>query len=134
MSSTTTTEPATREPPAQASEERGRAKAALDAAGEKLHENPMATLVGGLALGVLLGTLLPRSKREIELLDGLGGRIGDAARDAFDAARATGQEKLDELGLTPQGARDKVKTLLDGAVDAATAAGGAAKSALRGSE
>jgi hypothetical protein len=130
----TTTEQATRKPRAQAAEEPGRAKAAMDAAGEKLHENPMAALAGGLALGVLIGTLLPRSQREIALLGTLGDRIGDAARDAFDAARITGQERLGELGLTRDGARDKVKTLLDGALDAASAAGGAAKSALRGGE
>ncbi len=130
----TTSDQATRPPRAPATKAAHSAKAAIGAAGEKLHENPMATLVGGLALGVLLGTLLPRSKREIELLGGLGDRIGDAARDAFDAARATGQDKLDELGLTPDGARDKVKALLDGPLDAASAAGGAAKSALRGSE
>lgn len=119
---------------AQAGEGQGRAKAAIGAAGDKLHENPMVALAGGLALGVLIGTLLPRGRREMELLGSLGDRIGDAARDAFDAARTTGQEKLDELGLTRDGARDKVKTLLDGALTAATAAGGAAKSALRGAE
>jgi hypothetical protein len=127
-----TTDEAIRHP--RAAESLRSAKAAIGAAGEKLHENPMATVVGGLALGVLIGTLLPRSQREIALLGSLGTRIGDAARDAFDAARATGQERLDELGLTPTGARDKVKTLLDGALDAATAAGGAAKSALRASD
>jgi hypothetical protein len=130
----TTTDQASRPARAPVTKAAHGAKTAIGAAGEKLHENPMATLVGGLALGVLIGTLLPRSKHEIALLGGLGDRIGDAARDAFDAARATGQDRLDELGLTPQGARDRVKTLLDGALDAATAAGGAAKSALRGSE
>jgi ElaB/YqjD/DUF883 family membrane-anchored ribosome-binding protein len=111
-----------------------RASAALGTAGEKLQDNPMAAIAGGLALGVLIGTLLPRSEREAALLGGLGSRIGDAARDAYDAARATGQEKLDELGLTKDGARDKVKTLLDGAIEAASAAGTAAKGALRGGE
>ena len=97
--------------PTRQSRARGSAGAALGTAGEKLQENPMAAIAGGL-----------------------GSRIGDAARDAYDAARATGQEKLDELGLTKDGARDKVKTLLDGALEAASAAGTAAKDALRGSE
>ncbi len=122
------------EPRARAAEVRDRANAALNTAGEKLQENPMATLAGGIALGVLIGTLLPRSEREPALLGSLGSRIGDAARDACDAARATGQDKLDELGLTKEAARDKVKTILDVALDAATAAGSAAKSALRGDE
>ena len=94
----------------------------------------MAALAGGLALGVLIGTLLPRSEREAALLGGLGARIGDAARDALDAARSTGQEKLDELGLTKDGARDKVKTLLDSALETASAAGTAAAGTLRGEQ
>jgi ElaB/YqjD/DUF883 family membrane-anchored ribosome-binding protein len=111
-----------------------RASAAIGTASEKLQENPMAAIAGGLALGVLIGTLLPRGEREAALLGGLGARIGDAARDAYDAARSTGQEKLDELGLSKDGARDKVKTLLDGALEAASAAGTAARDALRGGE
>jgi hypothetical protein len=110
------------------------ASGAIGTAGEKLQENAMAAIAGGLALGVLIGTLLPRSEREAALLGGLGARIGDAARDAYDAARSAGQEKLDELGLTKDGARDKVRTLLDGAIEAASAAGTAAKGALRGEE
>ena len=115
----------------RASEGLRSAGAVIGTAGEKLQENPMATLVGGLALGALIGTLLPRSEREAALLDTLGARIGDAAREAIDAARVTGQDKLDELGLTPDGARDKVKTIIDGALEAASAAGKAAKSSLR---
>jgi hypothetical protein len=130
----TDTQQSARQPRPHAAEGLRSAKAAIGTAGEKLHENPMATLVGGLALGVLIGTLLPRSQREVALLGPLGARLGDAARDAFDAARATGQDRLGELGLTRDGARDKVKTLLDGALDAASAASGAAKSALRGDE
>ena len=118
----------------RASEGLRSAGAAIGAAGGKLQENPMATLFGGVALGVLIGALLPRSEREVALLGSLGERIGDAAREALDAASATGQAKLDELGLTKEGARAKVKTLIDGALEAATAAGEAAKSSLTGSE
>jgi hypothetical protein len=107
---------------------------ALGAAGEKLQENPVSMLMGGLALGVLIGALLPRSEREMALLGSLGERIGDAAREAMGAARATGQEKLDELGLTRDGAREKVQTLIDSALHAATAAGNAAKASLRGGD
>src|SRR5437868_6224655 len=99
--------------PTRQSRARASAGAALGTASEKLQDNPMAAIAGGLALGVLIGTLLPRSEREAALLGGLGSRIGDAARDAYDAARATSQERLDELGLTREGARDTVKTLLD---------------------
>ena len=118
----------------RASEGLRSAGAAIGAAGEKLQDNPMATLLGGLALGVLIGALLPRSEREAALLGTLGARIGDAAREEIEAARTTGQDRLDELGLTPDGAREKVKTLIDGALEAASAAGEAEKSSLTGGE
>ena len=121
-------------PASRAAEARRNAGAAIGAAGEKLQENPMAMLLGGLALGALVGALLPRSEREVALLGSLGERIGDAAREAFEAARATGYDKLDELGISKDGAREKVKTIIDGALEAASTAGKAARSSLTGRE
>ena len=97
-------------PAPPAAEARRNASAAIGAAGEKLQENPIAMLLGGLALGALVGALLPRSEREAALLGPLGERIGDAAREAFEAARATGYDQLDELGLSKDGARESMKS------------------------
>lgn len=72
-----------------------------------IEENPMAALVGGLAVGALVGALLPRSKGEEKILGDLGSRLGDAGRD-----------QLDKLGITADAARDKVSRLIDGAVSA----------------
>jgi ElaB/YqjD/DUF883 family membrane-anchored ribosome-binding protein len=62
--------------------------------------NPMAALVGGLALGAIVGALIPVSRREKNMLGDVGRRINDTARDAVTAARDAGKEKLD--GFTDQ--------------------------------
>lgn len=72
-----------------------------------IEDNPVAAVVGGLAVGALIGALIPRTRREGDLLGGLGGKIGEAGRD-----------QLDKMGLTAEAARDKVTKLIDGAVDA----------------
>lgn len=55
--------------------------------------NPVATLAGGFAVGVLVGALLPASRREREALQPVGAKLGDAARGAVD----TGREKFGRL-------------------------------------
>src|SRR5665213_871824 len=48
---------------------------------EGIESNPMAVVVGGLALGVLIGALVPGSRRERELFGPVGRRITDTARE-----------------------------------------------------
>ena len=62
--------------------------------------NPMAALVGGLALGAIVGALVPATRRERELFGNVGRRMNDTARQAVVAARDAGKEKLD--GFTDQ--------------------------------
>ena len=62
--------------------------------------NPMAALVGGLALGAIVGALFPVTRGERRLLGDVGRRINDTARDAAAAARDAGKERLD--GFTDQ--------------------------------
>ena len=62
--------------------------------------NPMAALVGGLALGAIVGALFPTTRRERDLLGNVGRRVNDTARQAVTAARDAGKEKLD--GFTDQ--------------------------------
>src|SRR4051812_11561231 len=64
-----------------------------------LEPNPLALLVGGLAVGAIAGALIPTGTREREALEPIGGRIGDAARAALDAARSAGGDALSEAGL-----------------------------------
>jgi len=91
-----------------------------------LESNPLGIVVGGLAVGVLAGALLPRSAREKELLAPVGRRIGETARAAVAAAKDAGREELETRGLTKDAARDQARGLLDGVLKAVTNAGAAA--------
>lgn len=109
---------------------------ALDRAGEAARRtaagidgNPVGLLVGGLAVGVIAGALLPRSDRERELLAPVGAKIGAHAKAALEAAREAGQAELDNAGISKDAARDQVRGLLDGLGKAVTSAGTAAAKA-----
>jgi ElaB/YqjD/DUF883 family membrane-anchored ribosome-binding protein len=109
---------------ARASQGRARATTTLD-------ENPVAVLVGGLALGALVGALLPRGRRETELLSGVGGRISDTTKRVTDAARESARETIDGYGLNADSALDKVNSLFETATKAVSSIGSAAKDALQ---
>jgi ElaB/YqjD/DUF883 family membrane-anchored ribosome-binding protein len=108
----------------RASQARERTAAAVD-------ENPAIAFIGGLALGAIIGALLPRSEREKAALGQVGERIRTAATDAALAAKEAGREKLNELGLSKDGAGEKVRGLIDTALAAASSAGGAAVDAVK---
>lgn len=97
-----------------------------------IEANPLGILVGGLAVGVLAGALVPRSARERELLAPVGKRIGDSARAAAQAAREAGQGELANAGLTADAGRDQVKSLLSGLGKALATAGTAAVKSAAG--
>ena len=106
---------------------------AKDKAGELAHKtaqtieaNPLGILVGGLAVGVIAGALLPRSAREKELLAPLGKKLGETIRQATQAARETGLRELENAGLTKDAAKDRARSLLDDVVKVASNASTAA--------
>jgi hypothetical protein len=90
-----------------------------DAAGylrETAESNPLGLAVGGIAVGFVLGTLLPQTKFENEQMGEASDRVLDAARDggreavergkavaqeaasaAVDTAKESGQEHSEEL-------------------------------------
>lgn len=76
-------------------------------AGDAVGEAPLVALGAGLAVGALLAALIPTSRREREVLGPYADRVTDAAREAADAARQAGSEKLRELGLTPDAVAEK---------------------------
>jgi len=76
-------------------------------AGDAISEAPLIALGAGVAVGALLAALIPTSRRERELLGPYGSRVTDAAREAAEAAKAAGSEKLRELGLTPDAVAEK---------------------------
>lgn len=113
--------------------EAARAKASLATrrAAERIEENPVGALVGGLALGVIAGALLPATRREAKLLGPLGAAAGEAGKVAARSAREAGQQKLAELGINRDTARDQVNKLVDSALKAAGEAGSAAVKSVR---
>lgn len=110
---------------------RERAKTAGKSATEGLETNPIAALIGGIAVGVVIGALLPRTERETQALGVVGEKLQGAAREAADAAKDAGRDKLAELGLSREQARDTVKSLLDNILAAAASAGTAAFESAR---
>jgi len=83
------------------------ASAAGRRAGNTITDAPLIALGAGVALGAVLAALIPTSRKERELLRPYGDRVTVAARDAAEAARQAGSEKLRELGLTPDVLADK---------------------------
>ena len=110
---------------------REKASQAKRATSEGIEDNPLAALIGGIAVGVLVGALLPRTKREEEALGPIAGRLTEAARTAAAAARDAGKQSLDEMGVNAEAARGKVDQIVDTAVKAASSAGSAAADAVR---
>jgi hypothetical protein len=76
-------------------------------AGDTIAEAPLIALGAGAVIGAIFAAMLPTSLRERRLLRPYGNRVTDAAREAADAARRTGSDKLRELGLTPDVLADK---------------------------
>ncbi len=112
---------------------RERASAAGRTTADTVNKNPLSALVGGLAFGALIGALLPKTRRETELMGPYGSKITDRARDAAQAARAAGQEKLDEIGIRDT-AKDAAKKVVGEARAVASEAGSAAAKKARGEE
>jgi hypothetical protein len=83
------------------------ASAAGRRAGDTIDQAPLVALGAGLAAGALIAALIPTSRRERDLLRPYGDRVTGAARDAAEAARQAGSDKLRELGLTPDTLADK---------------------------
>ena len=58
---------------------------------------PVGAVIGGLAVGALLGVLLPRTRRETEWFGDTGRRITDAARDAAQKGFDAGKDRVEQL-------------------------------------
>lgn len=100
-------------------------------ASDNLAEAPLIALAGGLAAGALIAALLPRTDGETRLVKPTAKRVREGARAAVQAARNTGSEKLEELGLTREKGEDTVRSLLRSVTDAARASAEAALDAAR---
>ena len=90
--------------------------------GDGIDEAPLIALAGGLAVGVLLAALLPRTDREDKLLGPIGERITGSAKNAVDAAKEAGREKMAELNLTRDAGTSALEKIIKGVSDAALGA------------
>ncbi|MFA6113901.1 MAG: hypothetical protein WC729_07905 [Sphingomonas sp.] len=132
MNAPTTDKPATAKPTPRTAAERAldttrdTAREAVRRTAQGIEANPLAVLVGGVAIGVLAGAVIPRTEQEGKLLGPVGKRLTDTAAGAAQAAKEAGKAELDALGLNKDAARDQVGKLLDGVVKALSSAGSAA--------
>jgi hypothetical protein len=104
---------------------------ARERASDTLGEAPLLALAGGLAAGALIAALLPRTQTETRAVRPTARRVKETAKVAFDAARDTGSQRLDELGINRDKGEETIRSLLQGVTDAAKASAGAALDAAR---
>jgi ElaB/YqjD/DUF883 family membrane-anchored ribosome-binding protein len=97
---------------------------------EGVEANPMAAVVGGLALGVIAGALIPKTRQEEKVLGAAGRKVTDSARQAVQAAKDAGREQIDELGLSKDGLQRRLGEFTDKAAGAVRSSAGAATDAV----
>ena len=126
---------------AAAEQDRGgrqRAIEAYDSARERvsdtLGEAPLLALAGGLAAGALIAAVLPRTDAETRALRPTARRVKQSARAAYEAAKGTGSQRLEELGLSRDRAEQTIRSLLSNVTQAAKDSGQAALDAARKSD
>lgn len=113
---------------------RDRTSAAGHRAADAVEHNPITALIGGLGIGMLLGAILPRTRKEDELIGPYGSQITGRAREAANAAKEVGREKLDEYGFKQTAKDTAQKVMNDAKMVASEAASAAAKKAKGGSD
>ncbi|WP_155263779.1 hypothetical protein [Sphingomonas segetis] len=107
---------------------------ARDRTTDTLAEAPLLALAGGIAAGALIAALLPRTEAETRAVRPTARRVKNTARAAFDAAKGTGTQRLDELGISREKGEETIRSLLEGVADAAKASAKAGLDAARDSD
>ena len=77
-------------------------------ASTQIDNSPLIALGAGLALGAVLGAVLPASDKERELLGPYGRKLNEAGTGAIDRGRGMAKQKFDEM------AGDKLREFLGG--------------------
>ena len=74
-----------------------------ETASQQIDSSPLIAVGAGLALGAVLGAVLPATRKEQELLGSVGSKVTDKGYEAVDRAREMSKQKFDEM------AGDKVR-------------------------
>jgi ElaB/YqjD/DUF883 family membrane-anchored ribosome-binding protein len=107
------------------------AKKAGETSAQSIDKNPLAIVAGGLAIGAIVGMLLPKTEREKKVIGKAGKAINDTAKRAVNAAKDAGKAKVNEVGLGTDAVRDQFRDLVSKASEAVKAAGKAAADEAR---
>ena len=103
-------------------------------ANDAIDDSPLIALAGGLALGAILAAILPRTQAETRALRPVGNKLAGTAKAAAEAAKEAGKSRLAELGLTREKGAETLRSIFEGASDAAKVSADAAVSAARTGE
>ncbi|WP_295495004.1 hypothetical protein [Sphingorhabdus sp. EL138] len=98
---------------------------------EGVDKNPLAIILGGIAIGAIVGALLPRTERETKVLGKAGKKLNKRARKIAEAAKVAGMNQVDTLGLNGEAMRAQFTELVSKAGLALKAAGQAATEAAK---
>ena len=100
-------------------------------ANDAIDDAPLIALAGGLALGAILAAILPRTQAETRALRPVGDKLAGTAKAAAEAAKEAGTSRLAELGLTREKGAETLRSIFEGASDAAKVSAEAALTAAR---
>jgi ElaB/YqjD/DUF883 family membrane-anchored ribosome-binding protein len=98
---------------------------------QTVESNPLGAIVGGLAIGAIVAALLPRTKREDQLVGKVGKTVRTTASKAAKTATATAKEQLDALGVNADAAKAQLRDLAGKISEAAASAGSAAADTVK---
>jgi hypothetical protein len=98
---------------------------------DAIDKNPLAIVLGGMAIGAIVGALLPRTERETKILGKAGKKLNKKARKMADAAKAAGKDQVESLGLNGDALRLQFRDLVSKAALAVKAASQAATDAAK---
>jgi len=76
---------------------RGRTRETARQVTDQMAVYPLGAVIGGLAVGAVLGFLVPATRREAQLLGATGRKLNAAAREAAQKGIDAGRERIDSL-------------------------------------
>ncbi len=100
-------------------------------AGNVFNNSPFSAVGGALALGAIIGAVLPSTRQEEEIIGPLGERVRASLDDALHAAHEAGTGELTAAGLTFAAATNGLGGVVGSLAKAAFTASGAAAMSVR---